>query len=160
MGTRSLQIATIAPALTLAIACSRAPHVHDSVSAPAIERIVSSSPPWIDHDKLGSTLWKAERDFYASRGNLPAWIDGDTASPRLTALVDALKHSEDHGLDPARYGTEGFQQATATAEQNKQRYDVEKIPELDTRLTYAYLRYASDLLGWSPTPKAIYANWI
>ena len=33
-----------------------------------------------------------------------------------------------------------------------------KIPEIDTRLTYAYLRYAADLLGWSGNPKAIYSN--
>src|SRR4029077_18991088 len=89
-----------------------------------------------------------------------AWMDGDTASPRLAALVYALRHSEDHGLDPARYNTDSFQQAIAAAAQNKDHYEVAKVPELDARLTYAYLRYAADLLGWSGNPKAIYETWL
>jgi hypothetical protein len=109
--------------------------------------------------RLGATLWKAERQFYESRDHLPAWIDGDKASPRLGALLDALKHSEDHGLDPARYGLDRFQQAVTQAEENKHRYENRKIPEIDARLTYAYLEYAADLLGWSGNPKAVYTNW-
>ena len=160
MGIRFLRIASVAVALTIAVGCHRTPELDNSRYAPAINRIVSSSPAWIDRGKLGETLWKAERDFYASRNDLPGWIDRDKASPRLAALVDALRHSEDQGLDPVRYGTDRFQQALAAAEQNKDRYELEKIPELDARLTYAYLRYAADLLGWSSNPKAIYTNWV
>src|SRR6476660_2952626 len=85
MGIRCLRLVSVATAL-LAVACHLAPQVDNSRHAPAIERIVSSSPAWIDHDKLGSTLWRAERDFYESRSHLPAWMDGDKASPRLAAL--------------------------------------------------------------------------
>jgi murein L,D-transpeptidase YcbB/YkuD len=160
MGTPFPRVAATSIALMLAVACHRAPQVDNSRHAPAIQRIVSSTPAWIDRDKLGSTLWKAEREFYASRNNLPAWMDGDEATARFSALVEALKHAEDHGLDPARYGTDTFQQAIAAADQNKTRYELAKIPELDTRLTYAYLQYAADLLGWSSDPKTIYADWI
>src|SRR5438552_2426320 len=135
MGTRFLRTSVSIASLAIMLGCQRAPKVDNSRHAPAIQRILSSSPVWIDQGKLGSTLWKAEREFYESRGNVPAWIDGDKASPRLPELVDALKHSEDHGLDPARYGTEKFQQAIVAAEQNKQRYELARIPELDTRLT-------------------------
>ena len=160
MGTRVVRIASVATILTIAVACHRASQVDNSRYAAAIQRIVSSPPAWVDHDKLGATLWKAERGFYESRNNQPAWIDGDPATPRLAALVEALKHAEDHGLDPARYGTDGFQQAMAAADQNKKRYDPGRIPELDTRLTYAYLRHAADLRGWSSSPKAIDTNWV
>ena len=94
-----------------------------------------SSPSWIDRDKLGTTLWKTEREFYQSRNNAPAWIDGDTASPRLEGLINALKHAEDHGLDPARYGASNFQKMVEAAAANKGRYELAKIPEIDTRLT-------------------------
>jgi murein L,D-transpeptidase YcbB/YkuD len=160
MGTPLLRTAAVIGALTFVIACDRTPPVDNSQHAPAIQRIVSSTPAWIDRGKLGSALWKAERQFYESRNNLPAWIDGDKASPRLAALVQALKRSENHGLAPARYGIERFQQAIAAADQNKQRYDMAAIPELDARLTYAYLRYAADLLGWSMNPRQIFTNWI
>ena len=160
MGTLFTRTVAVVAALAGSVACHRAPQVNNSQHAAAIQRIVSSSPAWIDHDKLGSTLWKAERSFYQSRQNLPAWIDGDKASPRVAALIDALKYAEDHGLDPARYGAPGFEKTIQAAGANKGRYELAKIPELDTRLTYAYLRYAADLLGWSGNPKAIYSTWI
>lgn len=159
MKTPVLRALGFAVALTTA-ACHRGPQVDNSQHAPAIQRIVSSTPAWVGRDRLGATLWKAERQFYESRNNLPAWIDNDKASPRVGALLDALTHSEDHGLDPARYGVDRFQQMVAQAEQNKNRYEIERVPEIETRLTYAYLQYAADLLGWSGDPKAIQTNWI
>jgi murein L,D-transpeptidase YcbB/YkuD len=160
MGTRFLHMAAVTFALAGVVACHRTPQVDNSQHVPGIRRVVGSTPAWIDRDRLGSTLWKAEHDFYESRGNRPAWIDGDKAAPAFERLVEALRHSEDHGLDPARYNTDGFQQAVATAAQNKGRYELAKVPELDARLTYAYLRYAADLVGWSGNPKAIYATWV
>jgi murein L,D-transpeptidase YcbB/YkuD len=159
MGTRVVRTIAIAVALVGA-ACERAPQVNNSQHAPAYQRIVSSTPAWVQHDKLGAALWKAERRFYESRNNLPAWLDGDKASPRLEVLVDALKHSEDHGIDPARYGVDRFQQIVAQAKANKDRYEVGRIPDLDTRLTYAYLLFAADLLGWSGDPKVIFVDWV
>jgi murein L,D-transpeptidase YcbB/YkuD len=159
MGTPLVRAIGVAVALTVA-ACHRGPQVDNSQHAPAIQRIVASTPAWVGRDRLGATLWKAERQFYDARGNLPAWIDADTASPRLGALLDALKHSEDHGVDPARYGLDRFQQIVTQAEENKHRYEIERVPEIDTRLTYAYLQYAADLLGWSGNPEAIHTNWI
>ena len=160
MGTRFLHKAFVVFAMAAGLACHREPQVDNSRHAPAIQRLVSSTPAWVDHDRAGLAAWKAERDFYASRQHLPAWMDGDKASPHLAVLIEALKHSEDHGLDPARYNTDGFQQAVVAAAQNKGRYDLAKIPELDARLTYAYLRYAADLVGWSGNPKAIYETWV
>jgi murein L,D-transpeptidase YcbB/YkuD len=159
MGTPLVRTFGMVVALTAA-ACHRGPQVDNSQHAPAIQRIVSSTPAWAGRDRLGATLWKAERQFYESRDNLPAWIDGDKASPRLGALLDALKRSEDHGLDPARYGLDRFQQLVTEADANKQRYAIERVPEMDTRLTYAYLQYAADLIGWTGDPKAIYTNWV
>lgn len=126
----------------------------------AIQNIVSSSPSWIDRDKLGAKLWNSEKAFYQSRGNLPAWINGDKRTPQLEALIEELRHAEDHGLDPARYGTGEFQKAIQAADANKGKFDSSGVPELDARLTYAFLGYAADLLGWSGNPKAIYAQWV
>ena len=157
---RFLTIATFSLLFALGVACSPGAKVDSSQHASAIRRVVVSTPSWVERGKLGTTLWKSERDFYASRNNLPAWIDGNKPTTRLATLLDALQASADHGLDPARYGTDKFQQAIALAKQNKDRIDVAQVPELDARLTYAYLRYAADLLGWSPSPKAVYSNWV
>jgi murein L,D-transpeptidase YcbB/YkuD len=159
MGT-FVRIIGLAAALTAAVSCHRGPQGDNSQHAPATRRVVSSRPAWVGHDRLGTTLWNVEQHFYASRNNLPAWIDGDKASPRLAALLDALIHSQDHGLDPARYGVDRFQQIVAQAKESKDTYEDARIPEIETRLTYAYLQYAADLLGWSGNPKAIDTNWV
>jgi murein L,D-transpeptidase YcbB/YkuD len=39
-------------------------------------------------------------------------------------------------------------------------FAVERVPELDAKMTYAYLRYAADLLGWSSSPQQIDRNWL
>jgi len=159
MGTALVRALGLAVVMT-ATACDHGLQVDNSQYASAIQRIVSSTPAWVGRDRLAATLWKAERQFYESRNNLPAWVDGDKASARLDALVNALAHSEDHGLDPARYGADRFQQIVAQAKQNENRYATGRVPEIDARLTYAYLQYAADLLGWSGNPKAIDTNWI
>jgi murein L,D-transpeptidase YcbB/YkuD len=159
MKTSLMPTVVVAVAFTVG-ACQREPQVDNSQHAPAIQRTVAATPTWVGHDRVATGLWNAERQFYQSRNHLPAWFDGDKASPRLNALLDSLQHSEDHGLAPTRYGLDRFQQFVASAQENKGRYDVARIPEIDTRLTYAYLQYAADLLGWSGDPKAIYVNWV
>jgi murein L,D-transpeptidase YcbB/YkuD len=52
------------------------------------------------------------------------------------------------------------QQAIEPARAGNGRFDRTRVPELDARLTYAYLRYAADLLGWSAKPGAIYDQWL
>src|SRR5258705_12481944 len=118
MGTRFLHVTVVTCALAAGVACHREPQVDNSRHAPAIQRIVGSTPAWVDRDRLGSALWRAERDFYASRRNLPAWMEGDKASPGFATLLDALKHSEGPGLHPARSNTDAFQQAGAAAAPN------------------------------------------
>jgi murein L,D-transpeptidase YcbB/YkuD len=144
----------------LIAACQHGPQVDNSQHALAIQRIVSATPHWVGRDKLSARLWRDERTFYESRKDMPAWMDGDHATPRVDALMDALRHSADHGLDPVRYGTVDLQKTIDAAHANKDGYDIARIPDFDTRLTFAYLHYAGDLLGWSGNPKAIYADWI
>src|SRR4051794_32409696 len=116
--------------------------------AAAIEQIVSSPPAWVERGRIATTLWEAEQRFYRSRGNAPAWIDGDLATARFNELAGILRQSDEHGLDPARYATAQFEQAIQAARANKGHVDPGQVARLDTRLTYAYLQYAADLLGW------------
>ncbi len=40
------------------------------------------------------------------------------------------------------------------------RFDAGAVPALDAKLTYAYLRYAADLLGWRTNPRDVSSNWL
>ena len=88
-------------------------------------------------------------------------MDGDATTPQWKDLIQQLKYSEGHGLS-ADYGVEDFEQLR-DASQSKTRgtvFPLDKVPEHDARLTYAYLRYAADLLGWTHDAKRVDANWL
>jgi murein L,D-transpeptidase YcbB/YkuD len=127
-----------------------------------LQALVGRTPAWVDRGALGKRLWKIEQDFYKSRGYLPAWIDGLETTPQWKDLVQQLKYAETHGLDPDAYGVAEFE---ARREQSQDRwrgtrFSQERVPELDAKMTYAYLRYAADLLGWTRSPRDVHRNWL
>ena len=127
----------------------------------AIRAQVETTPPWVDGVALGKRLWAIERSFYEERGYMPAWVDGDRTTPQMKDLVQQFKYSELHGLDPARYPIEEFEQLRAQSQTRMgTRFDAGAVPELDAKLTYAYLRYAADLLGWTHSPRGRTRNWL
>jgi len=124
--------------------------------------LVGGTPGWVDDGALGKRLWKIEQDFYASRGYLPAWIEGVETTPQWKDLVQQLKYSETHGLDPESYGVAEFE-ALRTQSQDKLRgtqFPMERVPEMDAKMTYAYLSYAADLLGWTRSARDVHRNWL
>lgn len=147
-------------ACTFAIpACS---HTDNSVHVPAIRKILGQMPSWVDKSPLGHKLWSVERAFYERHQFLPAWVDVDRATPRMEELIEQLRDAEVHGLEPQRYGTDRYERAVQSARTKFRgvRFELEAVAELDTELTYAYLRYASDLLGWSSSPRNVSKYWL
>jgi murein L,D-transpeptidase YcbB/YkuD len=154
----------LAPLLGIALvvsapACSR--KIDNTVHVDGIRAQVESTPRWVEPSANGKKLWVIERAFYESRGYMPAWVDGDRTTPHMKDLVQQFKYSELHGLDPGRYPIEAFERLRDQSQTRMgTRFDVKAVPELDAKLTYAYLRYAADLIGWSTSPKEISRNWL
>jgi murein L,D-transpeptidase YcbB/YkuD len=141
-------------------ACERA--VDNSQHVDRLRTIVRGVPAWVGKDSLSRKLWETERTFYQARGFQPAWVDGDRTTAQWKDLVQQLKYSERHGLDPAAYHVADFEQLRAQSQSKTEgtRFPLDAVPELDAKMTFAYLSYAADLLGWDTNPKAIYSNWI
>ena len=152
-------LATVMLAAVVAAGCSK---VDRKQFAPAIERAVESSPRWIGRDPLASRLWAIEQQFYEVRGHVPAWIDGDRPTSQLDELLETLRDADRHGLEPARYGIDELSAARSKADEAwiGARFEKEQIPELDLRLTYAFLAHAADLLGLTSSPRQIDRNWL
>ena len=144
--------------MALTAACR---HVDDDALSDSLRTITNGEPAWVDRTPLGRRLWVMEREFYAARGYTPAWIDGDRTTPRLKELAQEFRYSENHGLDPAVYPADQYERLREASQTwMGTRFDPAVIPELDTRLTYGYLRYAAELLGWTGTPSRISRLWL
>jgi murein L,D-transpeptidase YcbB/YkuD len=153
-------ILALSAAFLSAAACEK--KVDNAQHVERLRALVDGTPRWVGSDPLAKRLWQIERAFYESRGFEPAWIDGDRTTPQWKDLVQQLKYSERHGLDPAKYRVADFEQARAQSQTKTSgtRFPLERVAALDATMTFAYLSYAADLLGWDENPKAIYSNWI
>jgi murein L,D-transpeptidase YcbB/YkuD len=146
--------------LAFAIGCSS--KVENSQHVDAIRQVVEGSPKWVGRSGIDTRLWRIEQEFYKARGYMPAWVDGDGTTEQWKDLVQQLHYSERHGLDPDIYGPREFEQLRATSQTKMSgtRFPVERIPEMDAKMTYAYLRYAADLLGWTRSARDVHATWL
>ena len=156
----------VAPVLAIVVVCvtvaSCGERVDNSQHAEAIQELTSQTPSWVDRSPLGRRLWKVEQAFYQSRQHLPAWVNGVDTTTQWKDLIQQLKYAEAHGLDPARYGVAAFEQLRAASQTRLHgtRFPAESVPELDAKMTYAYLQYAADLLGWTHSPRDIHRHWL
>ena len=150
----------IAFAIATSVACAR--KVDNAALANGVREVVTGTPDWVDRSALGKRLWKIEQAFYESRQHLPAWVEGDETTAHWKDLVQQLKYSEAHGLDPAAHPIAEFEQLREQSQTKVRgtRFPVKRIPEMDAKMTYAYLRYAADLLGWTRSPRQVHRNWL
>jgi murein L,D-transpeptidase YcbB/YkuD len=144
----------------LGVGCST--KIDNAQHVDGIRRTVAGNPSWVARSDLGKRLWQVERDFYEARGYKPAWVDGDRTTDQWKDLVSQLKYSERHGLDPAAYGPQEFEQLRESSQTRMSgtRFPAERIPEMDAKMTYAYLRYAADLLGWTHSARQVHPTWL
>jgi murein L,D-transpeptidase YcbB/YkuD len=136
--------------------------VDNATHAVAIRALTAQTPDWVERSPLGRRLWKVEQAFYASRQNLPAWVDGVETTPRWKELTAQFKYSAAHGLDPDRYRVEEFESLREQSQTTLHgtQFPRARVPELDAKMTYAYLQYAADLLGWTHSAREVHENWL
>jgi murein L,D-transpeptidase YcbB/YkuD len=150
----------IAGLLTITTACAK--KVDNAALADDIRTFVARTPSWIDRSALGKRLWKIEQEFYASRQYMPAWVDGDETTAEWKDLVQQFKYSAAHGLEPEKYHAAEFEQLREQSQTKVHgtRFPIERIPEMDAKMTYAYLQYAADLLGWTHSARDVHRDWL
>jgi murein L,D-transpeptidase YcbB/YkuD len=143
-----------------AIGCGE--RIDREAQAGQIRALAAQTPDWVEDSRLGRRLWAIARDFYEARDYAPAWVDGIETTPQWKDLVQQLKYSEAHGLDPDSYRVREFErlrEGSQTTFQGTQ-FPPDVVPSLDMGMTYAYLRYAADLLGWTRNPRDVHRNWL
>ena len=74
---------------------------------------------------------------------MPAWVDGVETTPQWKDLIQQLKYSESHGLDPASYGVAEFERLRETSQTRMRgtQFPVERgYRSWTLKMTYAYLQ--------------------
>jgi murein L,D-transpeptidase YcbB/YkuD len=149
-------------ALAVVVCAAACSGVDRQQNADAVRRLSAKAPRWVERTKSGQALWSVEQKFYEQRGYQPAWIDGDDPTPQLDALLRALRDAELHGLDSARYGLNQLVAERQKADEAVMgaSFEPERVPDLDLRLTYAFLQHASDIIGSPTAAREVDRNWL
>ena len=136
----AMRIVVILIAATLISSCATDDRpVRDSIRA---EVEASNFPAHVARDKEGQQLWTKTVSFYRARAFAPVWLRDRRATANLHALTAAIKGSARDGLDPRLYDLAFIDGLSANG---RKRFSEGAAGEIDTRLTYTYLRLSSDL---------------
>jgi murein L,D-transpeptidase YcbB/YkuD len=170
-GSRSLlRTALLALTLTVAIdgcsgkskrpkykpgAAAKVLNVEMAKIQPAIAARIDSGarPDWVTKDG-----WSRVGSLYKSYGNAPLWLEEGGAKERATALLDAIRHAPEQGLDTTAYPLTALQ-VVVNEKRMTDTASAQTIADADVLLTAAYVAYASDMLIGQVDPKKVSQSW-
>jgi len=135
-----MTVRALAATLCVTFLLSACEHkIDNSEHVAGLRALLGTTPDWVGPDRLDGRLWKVERAFYEQRGFTPAWVDGDRTTPQWKDLIQQLKYSERHGLDPASYHVAEFEQLREQSQSKTSgtRFPLERVPDMDAKMTFA-----------------------
>jgi murein L,D-transpeptidase YcbB/YkuD len=128
-----------------------------NTSAALQAAVAPEKPPFAgEGGERGHHLWQEEQRFYKQNGYQLVWISGTRPRAQIDALIRALRAAGEDGLDPADYHAD---ELDALRHAPFPRDDHPKAIDLDLRATYAYLRYASDMMHGTVDPEDVDPRW-
>ena len=113
--------------------------VQDRIRA---EVSTSGFPTYAPRSKDARQLWTKTQSFYRERAFAPVWLHDRRATARVDALRGAIKSASRDGLNPRLYDLAFIGDLGGN---RWKRFSDDAAGEIDVRLTYAYMRLASDL---------------
>jgi murein L,D-transpeptidase YcbB/YkuD len=125
-----------------------------------IEAAGASGAIDIGDDRVLAT--QALSRFYVGRLYRPAWVDSSGLSPRVGALVQAVRGAAAEGLRPRDYHLDHILAAAALVHrQTRERRppDVAQLVDLDLLCTDAFVLLGSHYLAGRVNPETIDAEW-
>jgi murein L,D-transpeptidase YcbB/YkuD len=136
-------------------AAAKVLNVEMGAIAPAIAARVDSGarPDWVTKDG-----WSRVASLYQSYKHAPLWLEEGGAKERATALLDAIRHAPEHGLDTSAYPLDALQRVV-DAKRITDTASAQTLADADVLLTSAYVAYASDMLIGQVSPTEVSQNW-
>ncbi len=109
-------------------------------------------------DWVSTQDWSRLALLYKSYNNAPLWLEEGGVKARATALLDAIRHAPEHGLDTTKYPIDALQQVV-DAKRITDTASAQTLADADVLLTSAYAAYASDMLIGQVDPKKVSQSW-
>ena len=137
-------------------ACRRGPTpaVAAQLTAQLRQALDAKAPSFVAADgDRGHHAWQEEQRFYKQAGYRLMWTDGKHPRAQMDALVRAVRAADQEGLDPGDYRIDELDAIRRAPIDDKNAVDA------DLRSTYAYLRYAADLVHGRIDPEDIDSHW-
>ena len=161
---------TLVAAVATAVACGRKPERKETASAAAPDRKseallrprLDAIPPYVaGDDGAGTRHGKTVRAFYEANGFKPVWAVGGKPTPQAQALVASVRKAEAEGLRLAEYDLPDPGQVAKAASWNplKSGMGDDAAADLELRLSYAFVKYASHLASGRTDPKSVDSHW-
>jgi murein L,D-transpeptidase YcbB/YkuD len=100
--------------------------------------------------------------FYAERNYQPVWVANGSNARRADALLAAVQHADQDGLNAADYHLDTVRQLQSQLAADGRGADVTRAAQwadLDLLLTDAYLLLASHLFAGRVNPEKIHSEW-
>ena len=116
----------------------------------------SDVPAYVANNKDGRQLWAKSVSFYRTREFAPVWLRGGRPTSHMDALTAAIEGSARDALDPRLYDLAFIDELH---DRGRKRFSEEAAGEIDVRLTYAYMRFASDLANGVSTLARSHPAW-
>jgi murein L,D-transpeptidase YcbB/YkuD len=166
---RARSIAALVP-LVLLISCGVDDPVPRRVKA-RLESVLGLTPKTPTKDDVREALMRQLRttgpaskemldEFYARHGHQLIWSDASgKLLPSTRALLEALRHAEEHGLIPEDYAVgrlESLEKELATGDADTR---AAHLADFDLLATAAFFRYASDVSTGRVHPDEVDKNW-
>jgi Scaffold domain len=107
-----------------------------------VEVEAARTPEYATRNKGAQQLWTSTRDFYRARAFAPVWLQERRATAKMDALVAAVREASRDGLDPLLYDIAFVDERGGNG---RKRFSEEETGEVEVRLTFAYMQFASDL---------------
>ena len=141
------------------VACAASPEP-EAANAELRGFLESQGSPAFAADDRGAELWRVLQAFYWNRGYRPAWVRDGRLTPGAQGLLRAVAGAEREGLSPDRYEPRALlgaapQVVNATVSPD----GGARLARMDAAVTYAFLRYASDLATGSVDPRGAASLW-
>jgi murein L,D-transpeptidase YcbB/YkuD len=133
-------------------------------AAVSVEPIVrgKTPPAYAAADPKREQLWSDLTRFYEKRKWSPAWLDDGVPTDAARAFAESVRHAGNEGLDARHYDV-GLLRALPQKGGGLlggPDVDPRQAAEADVQLTWAFLRYASDMKAGRVDPRAVDSHWV